>query len=192
MDVLFEAAFAKDLRRIRDKKLRRRIQNVITEVKSANNLDDVHSLIKMQGYDTFYRVRLGNYRIGVELVGTTLIFVRALHRKDIYRKFPKMFLLASMIGIKNGRLKDGRFLQVTETNEWRMLQSLFITIQLRILYFAKHKLFNLLCMTQRNLHIRFIYINRERIPDTNPIICQEQTDFFNSTKTFIVLSASIV
>ena len=88
MDVLFEATFAKDLKRIRDKKLRQRIQNVIVEVKSADSLDNVHSLIKMQGYDTFYRVRLGNYRIGVELVGTTLIFVRALHRKDIYRKFP--------------------------------------------------------------------------------------------------------
>ena len=88
MDVLFEATFAKDLKRIRDKKLRQRIQNVIVEVKLADSLDNVHSLIKMQGYDTFYRVRLGNYRIGVELMGTTLIFVRALHRKDIYRKFP--------------------------------------------------------------------------------------------------------
>ncbi len=88
MDVLFEAAFAKDLKRIRDKNLRRRIQHIIAEVKLANNLGDVHNLRKMQGYDTFYRIRLGDYRIGVELVNTNLIFVRALHRKDIYRKFP--------------------------------------------------------------------------------------------------------
>jgi len=88
MDVLFEAAFAKDLKRIRDKKLRQRIQDIITEVKLADNLNTVHGLTKMQGYETFYRIRLGGYRIGVEFVGTKVIFVRALHRKDIYRKFP--------------------------------------------------------------------------------------------------------
>ncbi len=88
MNVLFETSFAKDLRRIRDKTLRRRIQSVIAEVKTADTLDDVHNLIKMRGYDTFYRIRLGDYRIGVEVVNEKLIFVRALHRKDIYRKFP--------------------------------------------------------------------------------------------------------
>ena len=88
MDVLFEASFAKDLKRIRDKKLRRRIQHIIAEVKSANTLDDVHNLIKMQGYDTFYRIRFGDYRVGIEVLDAKVIFVRALHRKDIYRKFP--------------------------------------------------------------------------------------------------------
>ena len=88
MDALFEASFAKDLRRIKDKNSRRRIQHIIAEVKSANNLDDVHNLIKMQGYDTFYRIRFGDYRIGIELLDAKVIFVRALHRKDIYRKLP--------------------------------------------------------------------------------------------------------
>ena len=88
MNVLFEASFAKDLRRIKDRNLRRRIQRVIAEAKTADTLDDVHNLIKMRGYDTFYRIRLGDYRIGVEFVDEKLIFVRALHRKDVYRKFP--------------------------------------------------------------------------------------------------------
>jgi mRNA interferase RelE/StbE len=38
--------------------------------------------------DTFYRVRIGDYRIGLELAGDELIFVRCLHRKEIYRYFP--------------------------------------------------------------------------------------------------------
>ena len=88
MDVLFEASFAKDLKRIKDKQLLKRLQDAINGVKQAENLDEVHHLKKMQGYDTFYRIRLGDYRIGVEVVDTTVIFVRALHRKDIYRKFP--------------------------------------------------------------------------------------------------------
>jgi len=43
---------------------------------------------KMQGYDTFYRLRLGDYRIGIEVVDDRVIFVRILPRKDIYRYFP--------------------------------------------------------------------------------------------------------
>ena len=68
MNVLFEASFAKDLRRIKDKNLRQRIQRIVVELKTADALNDVHNLIKMRGYDTFYRIRLGDYRIGMEFV----------------------------------------------------------------------------------------------------------------------------
>ncbi len=43
---------------------------------------------KMQGYDTLYRIRLGDYRIGIEIVADQVILVRFLHRKDIDRYFP--------------------------------------------------------------------------------------------------------
>ena len=88
MDVLFEASFAKDLKRIRDKQMLQRIQQTIAQVKQTDNLIEVHNLKKMQGYSTFYRVRLGDFRIGIEVLGSKVIFVRVLHRKDIYRKFP--------------------------------------------------------------------------------------------------------
>jgi mRNA interferase RelE/StbE len=42
----------------------------------------------MQGYERFYRIRLGDYRIGLELVGDELIFTRFLHRKEVYKYFP--------------------------------------------------------------------------------------------------------
>lgn len=88
MDVLYESSFAKDLKHIKDKLLLKRIHNVIEEVKAANELVDVRHLKKLQGYDTFYRLRLGDYRIGVEVEDKIVIFVRILHRKDIYRRFP--------------------------------------------------------------------------------------------------------
>ena len=88
MDVLFEASFAKDLKHVKDKQLLKRVQGVIEEVRRANDLNDVRNLRKMQGYDTYYRIRLGDYRIGIEVITEQAIFVRFLHRKDIYRKFP--------------------------------------------------------------------------------------------------------
>lgn len=36
----------------------------------------------------FYRIRVGDYRIGFMLDNDILVFMRVLHRKDIYRYFP--------------------------------------------------------------------------------------------------------
>ncbi|MDO9130223.1 MAG: type II toxin-antitoxin system RelE/ParE family toxin [Anaerolineales bacterium] len=88
MKVLFETSFARDLKKIRNKRLLAQIQQVINQVKSAASVSDVADLKKMQGYDTFYRIRLGDYRIGVDISDEQVIFVRLLHRKDIYRYFP--------------------------------------------------------------------------------------------------------
>ncbi len=88
MNVKFEASFARDLKRIKDRRLLRRVQKVIEAVKAAPDLNEIRDLKKMQGYDAFYRVRLGDYRIGIEVVAGEVIFVRILHRKDIYRYFP--------------------------------------------------------------------------------------------------------
>jgi len=86
--VAFEASFARDLKRIKDQQLLRRVQQVIAEVKAAMELNDIRDLRKLQGYDTYYRIRLGDYRIGIEVVADQVVLVRILHRKDIYRYFP--------------------------------------------------------------------------------------------------------
>lgn len=88
MKVAFEASFARDLKRVRDQQLLHRVRQAIESVKSAPDLASVVSLKKIQGHETFYRIRLGDYRLGIELVEDEVVFVRLLHRKDIYRYFP--------------------------------------------------------------------------------------------------------
>lgn len=88
MKVAYEAAFLRDLKRVRSKKVRRRVQRVIEEVKKASAPHEILGLTKLCGYETFYRIRVGDYRIGIEIVDDTVIFVRFLHRRDIYRYFP--------------------------------------------------------------------------------------------------------
>ena len=88
MRVSFEASFARDLRGIKDRALLERVEGVIQEIKTASALSEVKHLTKMRGYTTFYRLRLGDYRIGIEVVEGEAIFVRILHRKEIYRYFP--------------------------------------------------------------------------------------------------------
>ncbi len=88
MQVAYEAAFLRDLKRIRSKKVRRQVQQVIEEVKRASKPHEIPGLTKLRGYETFYRIRVGDYRMGIEIVNDMVIFVRFLHRRDIYRYFP--------------------------------------------------------------------------------------------------------
>jgi len=87
MKICYESSFEKDLKRIKDKMLLTRVKQVIKEIKQADNLDTIKKLKKMKGYDTFYRIRLGDYRMGIE-VEEEVIITRLLHRKDIYKYFP--------------------------------------------------------------------------------------------------------
>ena len=88
MDVLYEASFQRDLRKIKDKKLLKKAREAIERVKQADNLSQVRRVKKMTGYDSLYRIRVGDYRIGIDVVENKVIFVRFLHRRDIYRYFP--------------------------------------------------------------------------------------------------------
>jgi mRNA interferase RelE/StbE len=76
MNVKFEAKFAKDLRAVREQKLLNELKEIIEECKTANSLSELNHVKKMQGYEHFYRIRLGDYRIGIELVEDVLIFTR--------------------------------------------------------------------------------------------------------------------
>jgi mRNA interferase RelE/StbE len=88
MKIKFESKFEKDLRNIKDKKLLSKIKEVILECKAVQTLNEVKNIKKMQGYQTFYRLKIGDYRVGIEIINDELIFVRFLHRKDIYKFFP--------------------------------------------------------------------------------------------------------
>jgi len=88
MEVRFERSFYRDLKRIRDKKTLQRLEHLIEEAKEAPSLMEIRNLAKLQGYENFYRVRIGEWRVGLAFVEGKLVFVRVLHRRDIYRYFP--------------------------------------------------------------------------------------------------------
>lgn len=88
MNVKFESRFEKDVKKIKDKNLLLTLKQIITECKIKENLSEINQIKKMRGYETFYRIRLGDYRIGIEVIENTIIFTRFLHRKDIYKFFP--------------------------------------------------------------------------------------------------------
>ncbi len=88
MRVRFERSFYRDLKRIRSRRVRRQILQVIEEVKKAARPSDIPHLRKLEGGETYYRIRVGAYRLGIEIMEGEVIFVRCLHRRDLYRYFP--------------------------------------------------------------------------------------------------------
>jgi mRNA interferase RelE/StbE len=63
--VEFRTSFTRDLRRIRDRALRQRVQETIEEVEAAESLPDIVHLQKLRAEGHYYRIRLGDYRIGL-------------------------------------------------------------------------------------------------------------------------------
>jgi mRNA interferase RelE/StbE len=93
MKTIFKKSFAGDLKkRKNDSDFTQRVKEVIQEVEKAENILDIPDLKKMTNENIYYRIRTGNFRIGIKIVSveseTVVVFIRALHRKDIYRKFP--------------------------------------------------------------------------------------------------------
>lgn len=88
MKVEFRKTFEKDLRKLRDQSVLPKIKAVIESVERAENLESVSNIKKLKGDDGYFRVRVGDYRIGLFLQGDTLLFVRILHRREFYRYFP--------------------------------------------------------------------------------------------------------
>ena len=84
----FRRSFLRDLRTIRDAETLSRIKQNIEQIEAASSLSDVSNMTKLQGGGNFYRVRVGDFRMGLILNGETIVFVRCLHRRDIYRYFP--------------------------------------------------------------------------------------------------------
>lgn len=88
MKTLYEKSFGRDLKKIKDKRLLKQVQKIIAQVESATSLIDLPNVKKLEGYTTYYRIRVGEYRIGIEVLEGQVIFVCFLNRKDIYRYFP--------------------------------------------------------------------------------------------------------
>ena len=100
MNVNFRKSFEKDLKKLKDKKLLSKIQKIVENVESIakntekDEIPEILNFSKMSGHSDKYRIRLGNYRIGITIENNEnddfeiLWFERLLHRKDIYKYFP--------------------------------------------------------------------------------------------------------
>jgi len=84
----FEKAFVKDFRKLKSKELAIAISEVIKQVSEASTILEIANLKKLTGYKSAFRIRIGDYRIGVIIEKSIVTFVAFAHRKEIYKRFP--------------------------------------------------------------------------------------------------------
>ena len=85
----FKKTFLRDLAEL-PALYRKRIEKLVFEdFPGMNSLPEKLDIRKMHGYGNYYRIRIGDYRIGCEIeTGNRITFYRVKNRKDIYRVFP--------------------------------------------------------------------------------------------------------
>ncbi len=88
MQVEFLSKFSKDIDQISVASVKTNLSKLILLMESEENLNNIPHIKKLVGHKSAYRVRLGDYRVGLFYEDKKVIFARAIHRKDIYKVFP--------------------------------------------------------------------------------------------------------
>jgi len=85
---VFLSSFKRDLKKIRDGAIQSDIREIILQIESAESVAQITNLKKLRGRVAHYRIRVGDFRIGVVIESDTITFMRCLNRADIYKYFP--------------------------------------------------------------------------------------------------------
>jgi mRNA interferase RelE/StbE len=84
----YKKTFLKDLTKVHPN-YRERIETLVFEkVPASENAFAEFDIRKIKGYQDFYRIRVGVYRIGCRIQDGVLIFYRVKSREEIYGVFP--------------------------------------------------------------------------------------------------------
>ena len=90
MEVYFKNSFIKDFKKLpagKKKEIKKLCVEVFPTIHTLQELKN-YSIKQIKGFKNYYRIRVGEYRIGFKKSGNKVIFMRVLHRKDIYKFFP--------------------------------------------------------------------------------------------------------
>jgi mRNA-degrading endonuclease RelE of RelBE toxin-antitoxin system len=89
LEVQYRQAFLKDMKQLKSSSSYQRIYELaFTTLPEINTLEEIPDIKPMRGYTGRYRIRIGDYRIGIEVNGDVIEVMRVLHRREFYRYFP--------------------------------------------------------------------------------------------------------
>lgn len=100
INLVFEKKFLKDIRKLNDASVKGRLKDFLLSFEEALSKsepenwppEEIFGIKKLSGYDNYYRIRIGDYRLGliseIENEIPQIRVVRFLHRREVYRYFP--------------------------------------------------------------------------------------------------------
>lgn len=82
-------SFIKDLKKLKKTPIYQEIKTLVFQtILACQNITEIKNLKKIKGHKDAYRIKVGDYRIGIFIQNETVTFSQVLHRKDVYRYFP--------------------------------------------------------------------------------------------------------
>ncbi|MBA3631753.1 MAG: type II toxin-antitoxin system RelE/ParE family toxin [Acidobacteria bacterium] len=88
MQIKLKKRFLKQLANL-PKEVRERIEVFVFEqLPNLASIAESGKIEKMQGFDDYFKIRFGSYRVGLKLENDEIIVQIVMHRKEIYRFFP--------------------------------------------------------------------------------------------------------
>ena len=89
MEVQYRQSFLRDLKKLKGQSVYDRVYELVfATLPEIDTLRDVTNVKAMRGYSNYYRIRVGSYRVGIEVQGNNVEVMRVLHRREFYRYFP--------------------------------------------------------------------------------------------------------
>lgn len=80
--------FTKQVSKIKDKKLLGALKASIEDIQKASDLSNLPKVTKLVGHKDYYRLRLQDYRVGIQAMEDHIILACIYHRREIYQRFP--------------------------------------------------------------------------------------------------------
>jgi len=85
----YAKSFERDLDAIKhDSQAKERLSRTINDLRKADSTREIRGIKSITGFQGYHRIRIGDYRLGLKVVGNVVELLRFLHRRDIYRRFP--------------------------------------------------------------------------------------------------------
>lgn len=89
MELIYSKTFLKDLAKVVPVKRRSQIEKFVFEdLPILSSIESYGKIEKMKGHKNYYKIRFGEYRIGLFISDSVVELKRVLNRKEIYKFFP--------------------------------------------------------------------------------------------------------
>jgi mRNA-degrading endonuclease RelE of RelBE toxin-antitoxin system len=89
LEVTYSESFLKDLKILKSTPYYQKIKKIcFNELPACSAIKEIRNLKKLEGHSNFFRIRIGDYRIGLHIKNNSIQILRVLDRKEIYRVFP--------------------------------------------------------------------------------------------------------
>ena len=88
MQIEYRKKFLKELSKLPSHYSSQIEEFVFVILPTSENLEEIGRVEKMTGYKNYFKIRFGNYRVGLKKDNQSIIVETVKHRKEIYKFFP--------------------------------------------------------------------------------------------------------